>query len=212
MEISSVAIKTDNTWHMCIDYRDVKKITLPDKYPIPNIDELLDELHYEFTVMPFGLTNAPSMFQCAMIDLFILDLRKFILVFLDDILDPSLQPDFHLVDQKLYFKESLVLLDQSSIRQKLLPKSHDTPSVGRMEDIKKTLKRISSNFFWPRMKNYVKIFVQNYLVCQQAKYHALAHARLLQPLPIRERNLRRFHLTSLDDFPKLVVLIEFWLS
>ena len=36
--------KKDGTWRLCIDYHALKKITVRNRYPIPWIDDLLDQI------------------------------------------------------------------------------------------------------------------------------------------------------------------------
>nr|GEY87122.1 hypothetical protein [Tanacetum cinerariifolium] len=82
--------KKDKSFRMCIDYREVNRLTIKNRYPLPRIDDLFDQLtrygHFEFTVMPFGLTNAPAVFMDLLNRVYRPYLDKFVIVFIDDIL------------------------------------------------------------------------------------------------------------------------------
>jgi len=36
--------KKDDSRRMCIDYRELNKVTIKNKYPLPRIDDLFDQL------------------------------------------------------------------------------------------------------------------------------------------------------------------------
>nr|GFD31095.1 putative reverse transcriptase domain-containing protein [Tanacetum cinerariifolium] len=92
---------------MCIDYMELNKLTVKNRYPLPMIDDLFDQLQgsniyskidlrsgyhqlrvreQDIQVMPFGLTNAPAVFMDLMNRVCKPYLDKFVIVFIDDIL------------------------------------------------------------------------------------------------------------------------------
>jgi hypothetical protein len=122
--------KKDESLRLCINYRPLNALTIKNKYPLPHIDVLFDQLvgakvfskidlrsgyHkikirasdipmttfstryglYEYLVMSFGLTNAPAYFMYLMNSVFMPELDKFVMVFIDDILVCSRNEEEH---------------------------------------------------------------------------------------------------------------------
>jgi hypothetical protein len=132
--------------------------------------------HWEFKVMPFGLTNAPTTFQELMNTVLAPVLRKYALVFVDDILiyNRSLEEHIqHLVEVFSILKEHKLYLKQSKCsfaQQSLEYLGHIISSSGVAKDPDK----VQAVAAWPVPTNvrqlrgflglsgYYRKFIRNY--------------------------------------------------
>jgi hypothetical protein len=123
-------LKKDKELRLCVDYLPLNAITIKNKYPLPRIDILFDQLTgaqvfskidfhsgyhkikirakdipktafsmryglYEYLVMSFRLINAPAHFMYLMNSVFMPELDKFVVVFIDKILVYSKSMEEH---------------------------------------------------------------------------------------------------------------------
>nr|KYP45011.1 Transposon Ty3-I Gag-Pol polyprotein [Cajanus cajan] len=287
--------KKDGTWRFCTDYRALNAITVKDSFPIPTVDELIDELHgakffskmdlraryhqilvkeeeiYKTTFRTHqGLrfikgyatlagpltellkkdnfnwsdaaTKAFTNLKKALTESPVLALPDFSLPFQletdasgieykpgkENIAADSLLRSFymawsHAVPQLVANLQQAQKLDNGiktlidacnnnfcsdphySVHQGLLlwkrrivvPSGHEliqiilnefhSSMIGGHAGFSRTLARIAAQFYWKGMHQDIKRYVQQCLICQQAKVATTLPVGLLQPLPIPDQ-------------------------
>lgn len=85
-------------------------------------------------------------------------------------------------ERLLYWKEKLFILVEEELVHKILQEYHNSPRTGVRINI--TISRLRAQFYWPRMQEDIKDYVQKCLICQLVKASNTLPSGLLQPLHI----------------------------
>ncbi|KAG8499137.1 hypothetical protein CXB51_005567 [Gossypium anomalum] len=159
--------KKDRSMRLCIDYWQLNKVTVKNKYPLPRIDDFIDQLkgatvfskidlksgYYQF------LTNAPTIFIDLVNRIFRLYLDKFLIVFIDDILIYSHDKTEHVE----YLRTVLQILRDNQLYAKFSKNEFWLRKVGFLghivsgEGIKVDPSKISAIVDWKPPKNVSEV-------------------------------------------------------
>ncbi|GJZ05359.1 retrotransposon-related protein [Tanacetum coccineum] len=101
---------------------------------------------------------------------------------------------------QLMRKGKLVVGDDLQLKQELFKCFHES-SQGGHSGVQATLKRISAQVYWKKMKKEVKEWVRTCVVCQRFKPELVQSPGLLQPLPIPERVWTHISMDFIDGLP-----------
>jgi hypothetical protein len=228
-----------------MDYRPLNEVTIKNKYPLPWIDILFDQLigdrvfskmdlrsgyhqiHirpedvpktafttryglFEYLVMSFGLTNAPAHFTYLMNSVFMPELDKFVMVFIDDILIYSKNEEehakhllivlAHLREHQLYakFSKSAFWLEDIQFLRHVLSAKGIAVDPSKVKDILEwnsptTVHQVQS---FLRLASYYRRFIPNF-------------SKIVKPITILLKNDTKFDWSSKCNkaFEQLKVLL-----
>nr|GEX38338.1 hypothetical protein [Tanacetum cinerariifolium] len=157
--------KKDGSMRLCIDYRDLNRVTIRNRYPLPRIDDLFDELQGQVAFLGHivsvdGITMDPAKVEA---------ITKW----------PRLKTkELHMRQRRWLelFKDYDTNIQYHSGKANVVA---DALSRKSRMDLKK-------HFCWNGMKQDIATYVGRCLICQQVKIEHQRASGLLQPLDIPE--------------------------
>ena len=85
----------------------------------------------------------------------------------------------------MLFKDKQLCIPRSSLRENLIREKHSGGMAGHF-GVDKTMILMDEAYYWPKMNQEVRKYVQHYVVCQMAKGTS-QNTGLYQPLLILKR-------------------------
>ncbi|UYV80091.1 hypothetical protein LAZ67_18001653, partial [Cordylochernes scorpioides] len=209
--------KKNGSWRFCVDYRRLNKITKKDVYPLPRVDNALDNLsgaryyssmdlrtgYWQIEVdehdrektafiTPDGLYEFRSITNLANI--------------IDKIEQTGPFKGFEVVDGVLYkinyepYGRQRLLVLPKQMRLEILKNLHDAPTAGHL-GFAKTYDRARKRFFWGGMYKTIRQYIAHCRECQRRKSVPQRPPGLLMPIPQANFPFQKIGMDLLGRFP-----------
>ncbi|GAA0148245.1 hypothetical protein LIER_07744 [Lithospermum erythrorhizon] len=187
--------KIDGTWRFRVDYRYLNELTIKHDFPIPIVDDLLDELQ-ALSCWPYqwfshhGCMTLQNLIQDGQLQHILAGI----------VVKPV---DFPLYDYKegiLRYKQRIMLDSDHQLWIKIMEALHDS-TVGGHSSIASTYERVNSLFCWKGMKKDILTYVSSYTVCQQSKHELVSSLGLLQPIHITSTTWTQISMNFIKGLP-----------
>ncbi|GJP63315.1 hypothetical protein CLOP_g20387 [Closterium sp. NIES-67] len=187
--------KPDGSLRMCIDYRALNKQTIKNKYPIPRIDDLLDQLRGAAVFSKLDLRS--GYWQIRMAD--------------NSIHKTAFRTRYgskrHLLqwDNDIAYRKGSTKIwvpNYPPLRQFILEEYHDV-LYARHFGSNRTLTGIANHYYWPHLAEDVQKFVTSCDTCQRMKNSKQKKAELLQPLLVPEQPWQVVSLDFITGLPPI---------